>query len=196
MEEYRLDLKIRNNIILRKLKQNGYETNGEFCRKNNVMKYVSRLNDIIAMKVSPLNSQGEFHECVRFLAEKLNCNEIDLFTETQMNTILSTNRRAIEVNEAELKFMLENKKEQSLLEDMLQNEKRNEKIFEMIDTLHPREKQVIEMRFGLREKEKTLEECAIELDCSRERIRQIEARALRKLRHPYRANIIKDYVEN
>ncbi len=69
-----------------------------------------------------------------------------------------------------------------------------EKIMEALDSLTPRESSVIKMRFGLIDgKVRTLEEVGEEFDITRERIRQIEAKALRKLRHPSRIKMFKDY---
>jgi RNA polymerase primary sigma factor len=66
----------------------------------------------------------------------------------------------------------------------------------VLSTLTLKEKRVIELRFGLhRERERTLEEVGQEFEVTRERIRQIEAKALRKLRHPSRSRKLKDFVE-
>jgi len=71
-----------------------------------------------------------------------------------------------------------------------------EQILEVLDSLTPREAKVIEMRFGLADgKQRTLEEVGREFGVTRERIRQIEAKAIRKLRHPTRAKKLKDYLE-
>ena len=70
----------------------------------------------------------------------------------------------------------------------------HEKIIEALDTLTPRESEVIKMRFGLSDgRVRTLEEVGEEFKITRERIRQIEAKALRKLRHPSRIKLFKDY---
>ncbi len=70
---------------------------------------------------------------------------------------------------------------------------------QMTDVLHSltsRERKVLEMRFGLDDgRSRTLEEVGREFDVTRERIRQIEAKALRKLRHPSRSKRLKDYLE-
>lgn len=63
----------------------------------------------------------------------------------------------------------------------------------VLGTLTPREERVIEMRFGIGCEEHTLEEAAQEFEVIRERIRQIEVNGLRKLRHPSRANLLKDF---
>jgi RNA polymerase primary sigma factor len=67
----------------------------------------------------------------------------------------------------------------------------------VLSTLTPREEKVLRMRFGIGEKsDHTLEEVGQDFFVTRERIRQIEAKALRKLRHPSRAKLLKAYVDN
>ena len=71
-----------------------------------------------------------------------------------------------------------------------------EQIEEVLKTLTPREAKVLSLRFGLEDGHShTLEEVGKEFDVTRERIRQIEAKALRKLRHPSRSKRLKDYLE-
>ena len=70
-----------------------------------------------------------------------------------------------------------------------------EQLEEIIQTLTPREAKVLKLRFGLEDgKARTLEEVGKEFQVTRERIRQIEAKALRKLRHPSRSKKLKDYM--
>ena len=71
-----------------------------------------------------------------------------------------------------------------------------QRLNEVLATLNPRENEVIRRRYGLDDgKPKTLEEVGKEFNVTRERIRQIEAKALRKLRHPNRAKKLKDFVD-
>ncbi len=71
-----------------------------------------------------------------------------------------------------------------------------EQIDEVLSQLTPREQRVLVLRFGLYDgRSRTLEEVGQEFDVTRERIRQIEAKALRKLRHPSRSRKLKDYLE-
>ena len=71
-----------------------------------------------------------------------------------------------------------------------------EQLNEVLHTLTPREEQVLKLRFGLLDgRTRTLEEVGKEFDITRERIRQIEAKALRKLRHPSRSKRLRDYLD-
>jgi len=71
-----------------------------------------------------------------------------------------------------------------------------EQLMEVLDSLTPREQKVLKLRFGLEDgRARTLEEVGKEFDVTRERIRQIEAKALRKLRHPSRSKKLKDFLE-
>ena len=71
-----------------------------------------------------------------------------------------------------------------------------EQLWEVLNTLTPREEKVLRLRFGLDDgNQRTLEEVGREFKVTRERIRQIEAKALRKLRHPSRSKKLKDYLE-
>ena len=70
-----------------------------------------------------------------------------------------------------------------------------EQLMEVLDTLTPREKKVLELRFGIVDgRTCTLEEVGKEFNVTRERIRQIEAKALRKLRHPSRSKKLRDFL--
>jgi len=72
-----------------------------------------------------------------------------------------------------------------------------EQLCNILHTLTPREEQVIKLRFGLEDgRSRTLEEVGKQFQITRERIRQIEAKALRKLRHPSRSKTLKDYLTN
>ena len=72
-----------------------------------------------------------------------------------------------------------------------------EQLCNILHTLTPREEQVIKLRFGLEDgRPRTLEEVGKQFNITRERIRQIEAKALRKLRHPSRSKTLKDYLAN
>ena len=69
-------------------------------------------------------------------------------------------------------------------------------LLNVLKSLTPREERVITLRFGLEDgRSRTLEELGREFNVTRERVRQIEAKALRKLRHPSRAKRLRDYLD-
>ncbi len=85
---------------------------------------------------------------------------------------------------------------QPTLYDKVSRELLKDALSKVLDTLSPREKKVLIMRFGLEDgKPKTLEEVGREFRVTRERIRQIEAKAIRKLKHPTRARKLRDFLE-
>ena len=72
----------------------------------------------------------------------------------------------------------------------------HEQLMEVLSTLTEREQKVLRLRFGLDDgRPRTLEEVGRQFNVTRERIRQIEAKALRKLRHPIRSKVLKDYLD-
>lgn len=80
--------------------------------------------------------------------------------------------------------------------DFTSNEMLKKELADVLDTLNDREKRVLRLRFGLEDGHtRTLEEVGKEFGVTRERIRQIEAKALRKLRHPSRSRRLKDFME-
>lgn len=86
---------------------------------------------------------------------------------------------------------LENETENKFLKDQLRDD-----IEEVLSTLTQREQKILRLRFGLDDgRDRTLEEIGREFNVTRERIRQIEERVLRKLRHPSRSNKLRDYYE-
>ena len=81
-------------------------------------------------------------------------------------------------------------------DDTASYEQLKDQISDVLDTLTPREQKVLRLRFGLEDgRSRTLEEVGKEFSVTRERIRQIEAKALDKLRHPTRSRKLKDYLE-
>ena len=80
--------------------------------------------------------------------------------------------------------------------DMVAFQMLKEQLLGVLDTLTPREEKVLRLRYGLDDsRPRTLEEVGKEFNVTRERIRQIEAKALRKLRHPSRSKRLKDFLD-
>jgi RNA polymerase primary sigma factor len=84
--------------------------------------------------------------------------------------------------------------EDATVEDIVCNKELKKALVCALETLTEREQNVVRLRFGLEDgKPRTLEEVGVQFDVTRERIRQIENKALRKLRHPTRVKKLKDY---
>ena len=100
-----------------------------------------------------------------------------------------------EDEDSHLGDFIEDKHRLSLTDEVMQ---RNlaEQTHKILSTLTPREEKVLKMRFGIGERSNhTLEEVGQDFDVTRERIRQIEAKALRKLRHPSRARVLRAFID-
>lgn len=197
MEEYRIEIKVKNNLIIKRIESIGYKTIGEFCRVNNLMSQVSCLGEIINMQSSPLRSDGSWKSIIIKISEILGCDPMDFFTDTQLNTILQTNRKYMEVKEAEMRFILEsNENKHKLLDDIIVDNQKEKSIEESLKKLNKNQRKVIEMRMGLGNysREYTFKEIGLEINLSVGRIRQIEAKALRILRNPRISDNLRDFI--
>jgi RNA polymerase primary sigma factor len=133
---------------------------------------------------------------------------LDINIERRMRRAAAKVRRIIRVSQEPMSLETPvGQEESSLLGDFIEddsvlgpmdaasNQLLKEQVHSILDSLSDREREVLEMRFGLRDGQShTLEEVGQFFGVTRERIRQIEAKALRKLRHPYRSRKLRDYL--
>ena len=133
---------------------------------------------------------------------------LDINVERRMRRAAAKVRRIIRVSQEPMSLDTPvGQEESSLLGDFIEddsvlgpmdaasNQLLKEQVHSILDSLSDREREVLEMRFGLRDGQShTLEEVGQFFGVTRERIRQIEAKALRKLRHPYRSRKLRDYL--
>lgn len=158
----------------------------------------SRLRDIENLRVIPTEEEVVKIACI---LEK----PIDyLFPEELMSAVRVGvfSRRKVELDTPEVISLTEAQRlrltydGETTLIDEVSKTLLHEQIEAVLDTLTPREKRVLELRFGLEDRQRrTLEEVGKEFNVTRDRIRQIELKALRKLRHPSRSRYLKDYLE-
>lgn len=196
MEEYRIDMKVRNNLILAKIEEKGHTSAHSFCKDTGIC--YTKLISFLNMKETIFDNEGQVKRFVLKLCKELNCIPEELFSASQMEASLKSNKRTLKTNEAEMKFMLQQNNNQKLLEDHYYNEQLVDKIEEVLSkSLTQREEKIVKMRMGLGEydREHSLDEIAKIQNISRERIRQIEAKALRKLRHPSRAGHLREFIK-
>jgi RNA polymerase primary sigma factor len=133
---------------------------------------------------------------------------LDISLERKMRRAAAKVRRIVRISQEPMSLETPvGQEESSLLGDFIEDESvvgpvdaasnqlLKEQVHSILDSLSEREREVLEMRFGLRDGQgHTLEEVGQFFGVTRERIRQIEAKALRKLRHPYRSRKLRDYL--
>jgi len=157
-----------------------------------------RLRDIENLRVIPTNDEMVKIACI---LEK----PIDyLFPEELMSAVRVGvfSRRKVDLSTPEIISLTEAQRlrlsydGETVLIDKVSRVLLAEEIKEVLTTLHPREARVLELRFGLKDgQSRTCEEVGKKFNVGRERIRQIEAKALRKLRNPSRSRKLKDYLD-
>ncbi|HEY4508946.1 MAG TPA: sigma factor-like helix-turn-helix DNA-binding protein [Candidatus Paceibacterota bacterium] len=202
VKEIRLEIKPRNNLVLTKMEEAGIKTVAELCRKFHLGQ--SPVGDLINMKASPLLKGSTpdtpiWRRAVTTLARRFKCLPEDLFPESIVE-LQATPRFHLEVSIGDLKMMggrVPTALEVNASPEFALVKKRVEdSVYRMLETLTPREEKVIKLRFGFDgEDEHTLEEVAGLLAVKRERVRMIEAKALRRLRHPSRSVTLKPLAD-
>lgn len=190
VSDYRVKISVSNARIRRAMQAAGYTSVLQMCRVKNLS--IGATFDLVNMKASPLNQKGEWRKCVLELADALYSLPDDLFSERQKVLVLKSSTGSKDVTEAELTRISEQHVWDNRLEDMQDNEGIREIAHEQTEDLlkatmdaclTPRERMVLSARNGLLGTERSLEEVAKALDVTRERVRQIEHKALNKLRY-------------
>ena len=162
----------------------------------------------IRIPVHMIETINKFHRTQRQLEQKLDRDPNPKEIAKEMEIPVSKVREIIKVSQrpTSLETPIGEEKDSRLKDfvpdvevsaptDDTSKELLKQQLLEVLGTLSPREQKVIELRFGLRDgKPRTLETVGREFGVTRERIRQIEAKAIRKLRHPSRSKLIKDYL--
>jgi RNA polymerase sigma factor (sigma-70 family) len=191
MKEFRLKVSVRNNLLLSAIEAQGYTSVAEFERACGLG--MGRINNLVAMRDAPILQSGEFSQNAKLVMEVLGAAPTDLWTEQQLTIKLKTNsgERAIDANLVQ--HLLEQKSRNDYLpspEDSLLAAETSAIVNEVLGTLKPREKDVLQQRFV---NDSTLQEVGNHHGLSKERIRAIESKALRKLRDVKRAPILKEF---
>ena len=207
-EAYRVKVTVRNNLLLTAIEEAGYKSVASFARAIGYSH--QEMQRFVSLRKSPINVNGEFCTCAKHIMEALGAAPHDLWTTEQLT--MNLHRNSIE-SVITTKFLLDANAMQSVLggnvlqlegatyEDVETPEEAQVKkelstlTVANLNSLTSREANVLRMRFGIgSEHEHTLEDTAKRLRVTRERIRQIEAKALRKLRQPSRMEKVKDFL--
>ena len=192
---YLVKVSIRNNLIIRAIHKAGYRNVSQFCEQNGMAK--TQLTELISFRTPPLTKEGEFREPAKKLMEGLCALPTELWTAEQLTMELKRNTSIKEVNLDAMLSVLGINAEEALQmieppkpDEVLEEKEKAEVVSEMLDSLTPREARVLRMRFGIGCDEHTLEEVGKKLDVTSERIRQMEVKALRKMKHPSRMELL------
>jgi RNA polymerase sigma factor (sigma-70 family) len=188
---YLVKVSIRNNLIIKAIHKAGYRNVSQFCEQNGMGK--TQLTALISLKTPPLTQDGEFRETAKSLMGHLCALPTDLWTTEQLTMELrrNTSTKEVDLNAMVAALGMNTEEALQLIEgsspdNELENKETIEVVNGMLDTLTPREAKVLRMRFGIDCAEHTLEEAGLVFDVTKERIRQIEAKAMRKMKHPQR----------
>ena len=192
---YLVKVSIRNNLIIKAIHKAGYRNVSQFCEQNGMAK--TQLTELISFRTPPLTKEGEFREPAKKLMEGLCALPTELWTAEQLTMELKRNTSTKEVNLDAMLSVLGINAEEALQmieppkpDEVLEEKEKAEVVSEMLDSLTPREARVLRMRFGIGCDEHTLEEAGKKLRVTKERIRQMEIQALRKMKHPSRSDLL------
>lgn len=205
---YRVKVSVRNNLLLTAIEEAGYKSISQFAK--DLGYEPGRLQGLVSMRQSPINKSGEFSEMAKRVMEVLGAAPSDLWTTEQLNINLDKNSSEWAIT---TKFLLDTNSMQSVLggnilelegtiyedietpEESQIKKELKERMEHTLDSLPLRKAKILRMRYGIDSgKEHTLEEVAKKYGLSRDRIRQIEATALRDMRKPTRATKVKDFL--
>jgi RNA polymerase sigma factor (sigma-70 family) len=187
-EEYRVKVSVSNNLLIRAIEDAGYKNQSEFARA--IGCGTSYVNMLCGLRISPMTREGEFTKGANQVMEGLGACPTDLWTEEQLTMNLKRSSSWSVMGREELHVLM-NGEQKSLL-DSVAGQELKVAMDAVRKTLSYREQQIIGLRF---DDDKSLEEVGKELGVSRDRVRQLEARALRKMRYPSRSDQLKSFVE-
>ncbi len=205
-KEIRLEIKARNNLVLSRMEELGIKSIAELCRRAGPgVTSENSVGDLVRMRISPLKYSStstvpEWTNTALTIAAVLLCDPEDLFSENLRKIKIEAGKHLqleLDVNEiprlggqTPRRLLVENTGERDLQVKDLGN-----LIQLSLNTLTPNQAKVITLRFGLEDgEERTLEQVGEILNFTKERIRQIEGKALRKMRMPRRSRPLKQYL--
>lgn len=185
--DYILTLRVRNNRIISIMRKMAL-TPTQLSEKAKCS--IGQIHDILSMKQSPLSKvTGEFRPWIWRIAEVLKTHPENLFNERQLAGMFK-NKAELILSEEEVHSYLAAPQHLYPHDFSIERESK-EALTHALSTLTPREQNVIERRFGLNgHSVEDLEEIAVSQNVTRERIRQLEIKALTKLRHPKRSQML------
>ena len=184
--EYRVKVSVSNNLLIQAIENAGYKNQSDFARAIDCN--ASYVNMLCGLRISPMTREGEFTKAANQVMEALGACPTDLWTEEQLTMNLKRSSSWSVMGREELNELMHGAPK-SLLESVAGQELKKA-MDESRKSLTFREQRIIGLRF---DDDKTLEEVGKEVGLTRQRVRDIEARALRKLR--LRGDQLRSFVE-
>lgn len=195
MSEYRVDVRIRNNLILNKIAEKGYKSIADMCKQNQVEDKAAMIREIVRFAIPPIDASGSMRPEVFDICMILECTPEDIFTPAQLYVQATSNTKTYIFTEEALKLYMEDLQDNKSLEHQVLEDQQNVMLRDAVKTLTAREQKLITAKFGLDGNDPmTLEQLGKLFNVSANRARQIEAVALRKLRHPSRTQTLKESI--
>ena len=183
-KDYRIEIKVKNNRLLTKIEGAGYSSVAKFADTIGMNRTV--IYRIVSMKSAALDEEGYYRPEALRIAKFLNCTPQDIYPPAQMRGTMKENKAQITANANEVDSLTSSLRTLAFSPErkMILNEAKQALKAAMM-TLTPKEQRILDFRYGLTYgEEKTLDEVGAMFGVSRERIRQQEMKALRKMRHP------------
>lgn len=183
-KDYRIEIKVKNNRLLTKIEGAGYSSVAKFADTIGMNRTV--IYRIVSMKSAALDEEGYYRPEALRIAKFLNCTPQDIYPPAQMRGAMKENKAQITANANEVDSLTSSLRTLAFSPErkMILDEAK-QALKAVMMTLTPKEQRILDLRYGLTYgEEKTLEEVGAMFGVSRERIRQQEMKALRKMRHP------------
>jgi DNA-binding CsgD family transcriptional regulator len=186
-KDYRVTVKVRNNKILTAAERVGLSI--PKVAKAAGVSYPA-LNDLVNMTASPFTRDGKVRPLVDDVCAALGVPFDELFSDAQREA-LTTNKSEVEVDAEQVYLLMGQHATHQQIEH---DDGLGCALLEAVETLTEMEQEVINSRFGIDGPEQSRQQIADRFGVSMERIRQLEQRAMRKLRHPSRSGVLRDFV--
>lgn len=180
MTDYRVQIKVRNARLLRAIEQAGHQPGQIFAGAVGIS-YTGHLLPYLNLKRTPFDESGDLRPCAEKLCVFLNRLPDELWSEEQRYPLLA-NAAEIDLSSANVQELLSSPSGCVDPLSLLERKQAAQAVDALLDRLTPREAEVLRLRYGIDGEPMTLEDIAKPMGYTRERVRQVEAKALRKLR--------------
>ena len=181
MKDYEITLTVRNNFFLTAMRKKGFWTAAALSRATGVGP--SQIGKFLNLRKIPLMKDGCWLPSVERIALALECTPFDLFPPRHIDAEMSRNVGVVTMAAEEMTTLIATVQAPNPPDRLLEKTDALDTLSKALQTLPPRLEHVLRQRYGIDGEAMTLEAIAKEQGLTRERIRQMESAALRKLRH-------------